>query len=581
MGSRTGRASPQHNGPPSRVAWTARRACLAGLLVVLGFVLATGVAAAAGPPYPNPVDGQRVYDTAGAFAPDTAERAERIIRAIETRTGAQIAVYTQVKPGADRDATESDARALMDQWGVGRRGFDDGLVILFNLDQTLKHGQVNLYGGAGYNFAYQGVEERQSLFQSEMAPLLRTGDLDGALLLALERADATATPDRAERLQQFRIVNGLFGFAGILLAVLLVVYFAWHWLRYGRDPMYLDSPSIYMAGPPADLTPAAATLIDEGRTTRRALTTAMLDLASRGYLEFRSEEKDKIGVQVRSPGPVDPIQERNRVRPLGPAESVALNDIHGIASAHGGYLGPETLLEYGGKVGDFNRELERSCVKLGWFTAEPGKVITRWGLIGGAEIALAVVAFIAGSLLPSDGLILAGAAIVIAGGITIVGAFAMPARTMSGAMVRAMLAAYRRTLKATLEQARSMTQVVASRSLPWIETPDQAVVWGTALGLHKEVQDVLDRTLEDARRGEAPAGLYWFPAWYGGTGSSSGGGWSGGGLAAGAFASSVIPDIGGMMSAVGTIGNAPSSSGGGGGFGGGGGGGGGGAGGGF
>jgi uncharacterized membrane protein YgcG len=561
-----------------RAGWAA---CLVAVLLVAGFLVTAGIAAAAGPPYPDPVDGRRVYDTAGALAPETVQRAEQMIRAIETRTGAQIAVYTQVKPGVDRDATESDARSLMDQWGVGRRGFDDGLVILFNLDETLKHGQVNLYGGAGYNFAYQSAGDRQAMFESEMVPYLRRGDLDGALLLALERANDAATPDRAERLQLFRIVNGLFGFGGILLAVLLVISFAWHWLRYGRDPVYLDSPSIYMAGPPADLTPAAATLIDEGRTTRRALTTAMLDLASRGYLEFRSEEKDKIGVQVRGPDPADPIQERNRVRPLGPAESVALNDISRLAREHGGYLGPDTLLEYGGKVGDFNSELERSCVKLGWFTAEPGRVITRWGLIGGAEIALAVVAFIAGSLLPSDGLILAGAAIVIAGGITIAGAFAMPARTMTGAMVRAMLAAYRRTLKATLEQARSMTQVVASGSLPWIETPDQAVVWGTALGLHREVQDVLDRTLEDARRGEAPAGLYWFPAWYGGTGSSSGGGWSGGGLAAGAFASSVIPDIGGMMSAVGTIGNAPSSSGGGGGFGGGGGGGGGGAGGGF
>jgi uncharacterized membrane protein YgcG len=557
-------------------------ATFAAVVALAMFALAAGIVAAAGPPYPEPLDGQRVYDTAGAFAPSTVERAERIIRAIETRTGGQIAVYTQVKLGADRESTESDARALMDQWGVGRRGFDDGLVILFNLDETLKKGQVNLYGGSGYNFAYQGVDERQSFFESEMLPLLRESDLDGALLLALERANAAATPDRAERLQQFRVVNALFGFGGILLGVLFLVYFAWHWLRFGRDPVYLDSPSIYMAGPPADLTPAAATLVDEGRATRRALTTAMLDLASRGYLEFRSEEKDKIGIQVHGPDPVDPIQERNRVRAMGPAESVALNDIHRIAGEHGGYLGPETLLEYGGKVGDFNRELERSCVKLGWFTAEPGKVITRWGLIGGAEIALAVVAFIAGSVLPSDGLILAGAAIVVAGGITLVGASAMPARTMTGAMVRAMLAAYRRTLKATLEQVRSMTQVVASRSLPWIETPDQAVVWGTALGLHREVQEVLNRTLEDARRGEAPSGLYWFPAWYASGGSSSGGGWSGSGLAAGAFASSVIPDIGGMMSAVGSIGNAPSSSGGGGGgFGGGGGGGGGGAGGGF
>ncbi len=80
------------------------------------------------------------------------------------------------------------------------------------------------------------------------------------------------------------------------------------------------------------------------------------------------------------------------------------------------------------------------------------------------------------------------------------------------------------------------------------------------------------------------ASVPYFPFWYqtsGGTpfmGSSASG--SGGSL----FSDSGIPDVGGMMSALGTIGNSPSSSGGGGGggFGGGGsGGGGGGAGGGF
>ncbi|HET8785329.1 MAG TPA: hypothetical protein VFM38_06820, partial [Candidatus Limnocylindrales bacterium] len=75
----------------------------------------------------------------------------------------------------------------------------------------------------------------------------------------------------------------------------------------------------------------------------------------------------------------------------------------------------------------------------------------------------------------------------------------------------------------------------------------------------------------------------YFPAWY----RTSEGSSFAGGLASGSggsiFSGSAVPDLGGMMSALGTIGNSPSSSGsGGGGFGGGGsGGGGGGAGGGF
>ena len=157
----------------------------------------------------------------------------------------------------------------------------------------------------------------------------------------------------------------------------------------------------------------------------------------------------------------------------------------------------------------------------------------------------------------------------------------MPQRTMSGAMVYAWLAAYRRTLERTLAGARSMDEVVASHVLPWVETPDQAIVWGYALGLHHEVEDVLERTIETGREtaasGQRPPYL---PAWYVvGSPSSSPGG------ASGMFSSSAIPDFAGMTAALSTIGaSASSSSGGssGGSFGGGGsGGGGGGAGGGF
>jgi hypothetical protein len=124
--------------------------------------------------------------------------------------------------------------------------------------------------------------------------------------------------------------------------------------------------------------------------------------------------------------------------------------------------------------------------------------------------------------------------------------------------------------------------VVAAKALPWVETPDQAVVWGYALGLHEEVEDVLARSVEVSR--ERTGGSVWFPTWYVAAGPSGGRGGAMAG-ASGMFSSSALPDFGAMTAALTTIGSSPSSSGsggGGGGFGGGGsGGGGGGAGGGF
>jgi uncharacterized membrane protein YgcG len=102
-----------------------RRTWIAALLVVLaailgallGLALTAPPARTAGPPYPSPVTGQRVYDTAGVFSPSVIETAERRIRTIEDRTGAQIVVYTQVKPESDTpELAQADAGTLGERW---------------------------------------------------------------------------------------------------------------------------------------------------------------------------------------------------------------------------------------------------------------------------------------------------------------------------------------------------------------------------------------------------------------------------------------------------------------------------------
>ena len=94
-------------------------------------------------------------------------------------------------------------------------------------------------------------------------------------------------------------------------------------------------------------------------------------------------------------------------------------------------------------------------------------------------------------------------------------------------------------------------------------------MWGTALGLQAQIEDVLSRSLEDLKQGTATASALYFPSWYLTSDGSSFAGAAATGSGGGVFSDSAIPDPGGMMSALGTIGNSPSSSGGdGGGFGG-------------
>src|SRR5689334_2070206 len=160
------------------------------MLVALGLALGLALPALAaepGPPFPDPVDGQAVYDNAQLFSEETRAQAELIIDAIESQSKAEVVVYTQGLGRDDitTDEAESHARALMDQWGVGRRGVDDGLVILFDLDTTNEHGQVQLLAGPGFSSSYLSDDERQGIYQDVMLPLLADQQFDEALLATL------------------------------------------------------------------------------------------------------------------------------------------------------------------------------------------------------------------------------------------------------------------------------------------------------------------------------------------------------------------------------------------------------------
>jgi len=315
------------------------------------------------------------------------------------------------------------------------------------------------------------------------------------------------------------------------------------------------------------------------------------DLASRGELSFKPEGgllglRTKAGVQINDSYSADDANiARNRRKPLSYAEQYALERLRGIASPlTGNYIDSSDMLKFGKYVSGFDNQIESHVVKKGWFKEAPGKSVSRWA--GRAILALIAgfVLFIIAVNIPSGGMVVFSVSLMLSAGAMLIISQWMPARTMAGAMIYAMLAAYRRTMENTMAQARSMNTVVEQPSLAWMETPDQAVAWGVALGLQQDVETVLGRSAEDAQAGVTTYHP-WLPLWYGGGLSSGGqGGYSG--IAPGLMSGSAIPDFGGMMAALSSIGNSPSSSGSGsgsGGFGGGGsgGGGGGGAGGGF
>ena len=243
-----------------------------------------------GPPFPDPELDRAVYDFAGVFEPETIAAVEETIDRIEERTKAEVVVYTQVVDFPTTEETERNALALIDQWGVGRKGFDDGLAIFFDFEPSRSSGQVQLYAAPGFAATFLTNSERQQIFENDMLPHLRGDDWDAAILAAMDRIDEVATPENAARLERGRQLNAVVGLMGApLILAGLVGWGFFHWRRFGKDPVYLDSPSIYVPAPPPDLTAASGAMVMDGGTSRRALTTAMLDLASRGLIAFREE----------------------------------------------------------------------------------------------------------------------------------------------------------------------------------------------------------------------------------------------------------------------------------------------------
>ena len=554
--------------------------------------LTAAIAAAAGPPFPDPVNDQAVYDTAGILSPAAEQQLETTIDAIEVRSGAEVVVYTQVDPFISEDENLENARALVDQWGIGRSGFDDSLVLMIGLNDDLVHGKVSLFGGSGFLGAYADEGTLQGIVDSDFVPLALSGNLEGATLATIAAVDDRVTPGGRERLQTMRVVNAGLGIVGAPLALLGTIGWAWWtWRREGDDPELIDSPSILMAGPPADMTPALATVVREGRASQHTVNTLLAELASSGRISF--ENLDRVHGMHSDDDP-DPLKDPAIVvhrdgdgdrAPIAGPENEAWDGIRRLAGDDE-RLTRERLWRLNSTLGPVKGAVEYDAVKLGWLARMPGPSIGRMTGIGLGIVVIGAGIIGLGIFVPMSGAVLLGGALVLGGIATIGFGRAMSQRTDAGAYVDAMLTAYRRTLRKTMEQAQSMGEVVEQPEIAKLaDTPDKAVVWGMALGLHDEVAALLARGLEEQRRTTgSPAGAF-YPGWMGSSPSSA---WSGaaeaGGMTMGsgsAFSDSALPDIGGMFDALGTVGSSPpssssSSGSGGGGFSGGGGGGGGG-----
>lgn len=189
------------------------------LLLVTNAVLAAPVAV---PPLSGPV-----VDTTGTLDAATVQRLEAQALGLQQRKGSQLQVL--IVPSTGEESIEEYTRRVFDQWGMGRQGVDDGVLLVVARDDR----RVRIEPGYGLEGAIPDAIANR-VIQEYLVPRFREGDYAAGIESAtgvlaglidgepLPAPVSTHRPEAAAPAGTGLIVGAFLGlFAGTLLRGLL------------------------------------------------------------------------------------------------------------------------------------------------------------------------------------------------------------------------------------------------------------------------------------------------------------------------------------------------------------------------
>ena len=107
------------------------------------------------------------------------------------------------KPFISEDENLADAPRAHGPWGVGRAGFDDGLVLMISLDADLVHGKVELLRRLRLRASYLDEDALKRIIDDDFVPAAGPVTSTAAVLASLDAVQAATTP-RAGRAAESR-----------------------------------------------------------------------------------------------------------------------------------------------------------------------------------------------------------------------------------------------------------------------------------------------------------------------------------------------------------------------------------------
>ena len=196
---------------------------------------------------PNPITANArefVSNPDGILKTETVQKMNEMIYALKTETSAEVAVVA-VNSIGQADYL-SFANQLFRAWKIGDEKQDNGLLILFVLDQR----KIKFETGYGLEGVLPDAICKRIQYQS-MTPEFKNGNYDAGMLAGLDRIISTIKKEPVQKQAATPIAwNEILPIAGG--AYLLIILFTWIWVsssiqKVKKDPKHKNNIARYKA----------------------------------------------------------------------------------------------------------------------------------------------------------------------------------------------------------------------------------------------------------------------------------------------------------------------------------------------
>jgi uncharacterized protein len=172
------------------------------------------------------VNNSYVSDPSHILNDTTVSRINKILGGLESKATAQIAVVMLPSIG-DQDRFEF-AQRLFEHWKIGTAEKDNGLLILFILDQR----NIRFHTGFGLEGLLSDARCKQ-IQQEFMVPFFKKGDYNSGMLRGIEKVNTIlTTPEAIDEIftqEEPAEARLLYIFFGVLYLIFLLIMFAVAW----------------------------------------------------------------------------------------------------------------------------------------------------------------------------------------------------------------------------------------------------------------------------------------------------------------------------------------------------------------